>query len=118
MEKLIGAMFIGIAIVILLFIPIGLSIIKEKEREQAFTENHKKIKPGMEKKQVIHILGNQYTQSYLKGNIEKLEWRYRKPGYTGRVVKGAYVHASSMTRRISVKFKDNLVIEVHSLNMD
>lgn len=94
------------------------SISKQKEKENKFIENHKKILPGMTKVQVLSILGNQYTQSYLKNDVEKLEWRYRLPGYTGRIAKGAYVHTSALTRRISVKFKDNRVIEVNSLNMD
>ena len=94
------------------------SVSKQKEKEKKFIENHRKIQPGMSKAQVLGILGNQYTQSYLKNNIEKLEWRYRLPGYTGRIAKGAYMHTSALTRRISVKFKDNRVIEVNSLNMD
>ena len=89
-----------------------------KQKEKKFIENHRKIQPGMSKAQVLSILGNQYTQSYLKNNVEKLEWRYRLPGYTGRIAKGTYMHTSALTRRISVKFKDNRVIEVNSLNMD
>ena len=91
---------------------------KEQEASRAFIENHKKIHPGMTKVQVINILGSNYTQSYLKSGIEKLEWRHRQVGYSGRIAKGAYVHTSSLTRRISVKFKDNVVVEVNCLNMD
>ena len=94
------------------------STAKMKEETEKFIENHKKIKPGMSKLQVVNILGNNYTQSHLKSGVEKLEWRLRQAGYSGRVAKGAYVHTSSLTRRISVKFKDNLVIEVNCLNMD
>ena len=108
-------LFLGsILLVSLLFLWVS----KQKEKENRFIENHKKILPGMTKAQVLSILGNQYTQSYLKNNVEKLEWRYRMPGYTGRIAKDAYVHTSAFTRRISVKFKDNRVIEVNSLNMD
>lgn len=105
-----GGIFLGVAI----FIP----LLFAQKNEKQFQENHKKIYLGMSKDEVIDILGEQYTQSYLKNNIEKLEWRYRHQGYTGRVAEGAYVHSSGFTRRISVKFKDGIVIEVNSLNMD
>lgn len=112
------AIFIGLIIGgIFAFIIIKASL-EERKNALRFIENHKKIKCGMNKSQVVNILGNTYTQSYLKNGIEKLEWRYRHAGYTGRVAKGYYVHSGQLTRKISVKFKDDIVIEVKSLNMD
>ena len=118
MDKALGPIMIGLIIGIIVSLPILLLVFARKAKEQEFIENHRRIHPGMEKSQVICILGDNYTQSYLKNDIEKLEWRFRNPGYTSRVAKGVYVHSGSVTRRISVKFKNNRVIEVHSLNME
>lgn len=91
---------------------------KERKREVDFIHNHKLIHQGMSKKEVIDLLGRNYTKSVLKSGIEKLEWRYRHNGYTGRVAKGAYVHSGAITRRISVKFVDGKCIEINCLNME
>lgn len=113
-----GPILTGLVIGVIVSLPILCLVFARKAKEQEFVENHRRIRPGMEKSQVIYILGDNYTQSYLKNNIEKLEWRFRNPGYTGRVAKGAYIHTGSVTRKISVKIQNNRVIEVHSLNMD
>ncbi len=105
---------IGILLGIVVFIPIFLA----KKKEDEFCEKHREIRPGMLKNEVVYLLGDQYTISYLKNGVEKLEWRYRHSGYTGRVARGVYAHSSSFTRKISVKFKNDRVIEVNSLNMD
>ena len=90
----------------------------EKKKEEEFCEKYREICVGMLKNQVIFILGDNYTVSYLKNDIEKLEWRYRHMGFTGRVTEGVYAHSGSFTRRVSVKIKDNRVVEVNSINMD
>jgi hypothetical protein len=110
--------FIGLIVGVVLVLPIIALSSHEREKEVDFIENHKKIYPGMPKTQVLNLMGPNYTQSILKSGIEKLEWRYRHAGYTGRVAKGSYVHVSSLTRKISVKFKDGVVVEVNALNMD
>ena len=107
-----------IVLIVVLFAIILIKFFNEKEKEKNFIENHKQIQPGMSKMTVISILGDSYTQSYLKNGVEKLEWRYRRNGTSGRVAKGMYVHQSSYTRRISVKFKEGKAIEINSLNMD
>ena len=103
---------------IILCLPIVASAVSRRRKELEFIEKHRKIRLGMSKFEVIGLLGKQYTQSYLKNDVEKLEWRYRHNGYIGRVARGTYLHTSSYTRRISVKFKGNIVIEVNSVNMD
>lgn len=107
-----------IILIVVVFAIIFIKSFLEKGKENSFIENHKQIQPGMSKMTVIGILGNSYTQSYLKNGVEKLEWRYRRNGTSARVGKGVYVHSASYTRRISVKFKDGKVIEINSLNMD
>ena len=104
--------------ILLLIVIVLYSASKKKEQEERFIRNHRKIFPGMTKAQVIGILGTQYTQSYLQNNVEKLEWKFRRAGYSARIAQGAYMHTGTLTRKISVKFKDNCVIEVKSLNMD
>ena len=91
---------------------------KEKEAENNYVCAARTIRAGMTKDDVISILGNDYTYSLLKNGIEKYEWRYRKNGYSYRVAKGVSMRQSGYTRRISVKFKDGIVIEINSLNMD
>lgn len=110
--------FIGLAISIIIAILCTAAVTREKQKATEFIENHKKISIGMTKTQIISIMGDRYTRSCLKNNIEKLEWRYRHAGYTGRIAKGAYVHTGSLTRKISVKFKDNKAIEINCINMD
>jgi hypothetical protein len=92
--------------------------IKEQEAESNYIDSARKIRAGMTKDDVISILGNDYTYSLLKNGIEKYEWRYRKNGYSYRVAKGVSMRQSGYTRRISVKFKDGIVVEINSLNMD
>lgn len=118
MSKEFEIIFWGVLFGLLMAVPIIYLIFSVRRQETKFIENHKKIFPGMSKTQVIDILGTQYTQSFLKNNVEKLEWRFRRSGYSSRIAKGAYVHTGSLARKISVKFKNEIVIEVNSLNMD
>lgn len=118
MEQGLRITIISLGFALLLCIPICIPIILAKKREDEFCEKHRKIRPGMSKDDVIDIFGENYTISYLKNGVEKLEWRLRHSGYSGRVAKGVYTHSSSFTRKISVKIKDDQVIEVNSLNMD
>lgn len=92
--------------------------VKEKKAETDFVYAARSVRAGMSKQDVIFILGSDYSYSLLKNGIEKLEWRYRKKGHSYRVAKGVRAHQSGYTRRISVKFKDGVVIEINSLNMD
>ena len=105
---------IGILLGIVVCIPVFLN----KNKEDEFCKKHREVYIGMYKEDVIDLMGENYTISYLKNNIEKLEWRYRHSGYTGRVAKGVYAHSSSFTRKISVFIQDGKVVEVKSLNMD
>ena len=90
---------------------------RTKKKEKSFIDSHRKIRPGMGKLEVLAILGEEYTQSYLQNDIEKLEWQYRQAG-VGVLLNGLFVSEDSYTRRISVFFKNDFVIEVHSFNMD
>lgn len=91
---------------------------KQKQAEMDFIDAARSVRAGMSKQDVISILGSDYSYSLLKNGIEKLEWRYRKNGHSYRVAKGVRTHQSGYTRRISVKFKDGIVVEINSLNMD
>lgn len=92
--------------------------VKQKQEENDYINSARSIRAGMKKSEVIDILGSDYTYSLLKNGIEKYEWRYRKGGYSYRVAKGVRAHQSGYTRRISVKFKDEIVVEINSLNLD
>ena len=118
MDQAMGIILTGLFLGILVGLPVALFVISRKTEEDEFVANHRKIRPGMTKISVVSILGNNYTQSYLKDGTEKLEWRFRNAGYTGRVAKGLYMHTGSLTRRISVYVKGGRVVEVKSLNMD
>lgn len=96
---------------------IGYSIYNQKV-ENDFVDSARMIRKGMTKSEVVAILGSDYSYSCLKNGVEKYEWRYRKKGYSYRVAKGVSMRQSGYTRRISVKFKDGVVIETSSLNMD
>ncbi|MBQ8624617.1 MAG: outer membrane protein assembly factor BamE [Agathobacter sp.] len=114
MPYIIVGLIIG-AIICIPIISIGL---QEREIVTNFIENYKQIRPGMTKTQVIYLLGDRYTHSYLKNGIEKLEWKYRHVGQTARVSKGYYVHSGQLTRKVSVKFQNDVVVEINALNMD
>lgn len=92
--------------------------IKNRRMEEDFIYSARRIRAGMSKDDVLDIMGHDYTYSALKGGVEKYEWRLRKNGYSYRVSKGVSVRQSGYTRRIAVKFKDGVVIETSSLNMD
>ena len=109
---------ISLVIGIVIVLPFVFLIISASKNEKKFIENSKKIYPGMSKEDVVEILGDRYSQSYLKNDIEKLEWKWRHGGYSSRVAKGVYVHSGSFTRKVSVSFQNGKVMEVNSLNMD
>lgn len=92
--------------------------VKNHKIEQDFIYSARRIRAGMSKEDVLTIMGYDYTYSALKGGIEKYEWRFRKNGYSYRVAKGVSARQSGYTRRISVKFKDGVVIETSAINMD
>lgn len=92
--------------------------VKQKRIENDFVDSARSIRKGMTKSEVVAILGSDYSYSCLKNGVEKYEWRYRKNGYSYRVAKGVSMRQSGYTRRISVKFKDGVVLETSSLNMD
>ena len=102
--------------VLLAIVCVGLIIFSAYKREE-FTKNYKQIDYGMSKEEVIQILGEKYTKSLLKGGIEKLEWRMDTLGASFRIAKGTYVHSHGQVRKVSVKFKDDKVIEVNAVNM-
>ncbi len=118
MDNSVEVVLLGALLGILISMPAIFVALLQKKKEDEFIQNHRKIHVGMTRMQVIDILGDNFTQSCLKNDVEKLEWRYRRNGYTGRIARGAYIHTSSLTRRISVKFKEGKVIEVNSINMD
>ena len=103
--------------VLLAIVCVGLIVFSAYKKEQ-FTQNYKQIDYGMSKEEVIQILGEKYTKSLLKGGIEKLEWRMDTLGSSFRVAKGMYVHSNGKVRKVSIKFKDDKVIEVNAVNME
>ena len=109
---------IGVTLGLLVSLPLFIAVFITKAKEKEFSDKHRMIRPGMHMNEVISLLGDRYTVSHLKSGVVKLEWRMRHTGYSTRVAKGVYAHSSSFTRRITVKFKDNRVIEVTALNMD
>ena len=70
----------------------------------------------MTKENVISILGNSYTTSYLQDGVENLVWQLRK--YNRIRIDDRWVEQLAYTRKISVSFKNNIAIEVRSFNMD
>ena len=118
MDKATGIILIGSLIGVLLGIIIFIPILLFKNEEDEFCEVSRKIRPGMFKNEVIYLLGDNYTISYYKNGVEKLEWRYYHNGYAGRVANGFYVHSESFTRRIRVTIQKERVVEVKSLNLD
>lgn len=91
---------------------------QNKKAENEFISAARRIRAGMSLNDVLSIMGNDYTYSALKNGVEKYEWRLRKNGYSYRVAKGVSMRQSGYTRRISVKFKDGVVIETSAINMD
>ncbi len=108
--------YIVIGIIAVVFL-VGYSIYNRKV-ENDFVDSARVIRKGMTKSEVVAILGSDYSYSCLKNGVEKYEWRYRKNGSSYRVAKGVSMRQSGYTRRISVKFKDGVVVETSSLNMD
>lgn len=86
------------------------------EREIQFIKGARSIRPNMTKENVINILGNRYTTSYLQDGVENLVWQYRK--YKRIIVNDRHINTLAYTRKISVSFKNDIVIEVRSFNMD
>ena len=89
-----------------------------KCKEEEFIENHRIISRGMNEREVITILGDGYTKSYLKNGIDVYKWYYRKNGISFRIAWRVYEHESSYVRSICVHFKDGYVVEVIANNMD
>ena len=85
------------------------------EYEMRFIERARQIRPDMTKEEVINILGNQYTLSYLQDGVENLVWQYRK--YNRVCVDDVWINQLAYTRKISVSFKNDIAIEVRSFDM-
>lgn len=113
-----GFIYFGWAAMFALVVIAIVISVKQKRIENDFVDSARAIRKGMTKSEVVAILGSDYSYSSLKNGVEKYEWRYRKNGYSYRVAKGVSMRQSGYTRRISVKFKDGVVIETSSLNMD
>lgn len=85
------------------------------EYEMNFIERARQIRPDMTKEEVINILGNQYTLSYLQDGVENLVWQYRK--YNRVCIDDVWINQLAYTRKISVSFKNDIAIEVRSFDM-
>ena len=101
----------------LLMIAIIGMIFERKKKVKEFCRKHREVKIGMTKSAVIALYGDKFTISYLQDGTEKLEWAYHRRG-VGHVYQDTITYYNSLTRKISVKFKNNRVIEVKSQNMD
>ena len=87
-----------------------------REIEIQFIKRARSIRPNMTKENVISLLGNRYTTSYLQDGVENLVWQLNK--YKNISIGDTYVKQLAYTRKISVSFKNNIAIEVRSFNMD
>ena len=85
------------------------------EYEMRFIEAARRIRPDMTKSEVINILGNRYTLSYLQDGVENLVWQYRK--YNRVCIDDVWINQLAYTRKISVSFKNDIAIEVRSFDM-
>lgn len=110
--------WLGVAFSVGCIVLLAVLSIRNRQAENDFIESARRVRAGMTMDDVIIIMGSDFTYSALKSGIEKLEWRYRKNGYSYRVGRGVSMRQSGYTRRISVKFKNRVVIEISSLNMD
>ena len=87
-----------------------------KKERRDFIDRSKQIRTGMSKSEVIKIMGNTYSHSYLQNNIEKLEWTKRKGG-CGVAFCGIFTYDKPIVHSICVVFQDDIVIEVYANNM-
>lgn len=101
---------------LILFVTI-LVLMNEKKKSKKFIKNARTVVPGMMKEKLIYLLGDNYTHSCLKNDIEELEWFCGYIGYLGKIFKSIYMHINPLARRISVKIKDGCVIEVCSMDI-
>ena len=89
-----------IIIVLLIFIAVASLILlgeaenKQSKQQRSYTE----IAKGDSKDFVFSVLGNDYSKVFLPDGIEKYTWKYR------------------VYREVSVKFRDNVVIEIEVTN--
>jgi hypothetical protein len=89
---------------LIVFIIVSKRLRKAKDKQQDWCERCKRIRPGMTKSQVTQILGSDYTPSYLQNGIEIMEYSW-------------YIYLRAI-RKISIKIKNDRVIEVNSTNLN
>ena len=113
--------FLIIAVILVfsaIFIIPGIILITvELKQKNKFVDNSEKIRPGMSKEEVIGLMGDKCSHSYLQDNVEKFEWCYREGG-GGVQINNVYTFSESKTRRVIVYLQNDRVIEVHCQNMD
>lgn len=109
----------GIGIVLFFLVIVGLVVcvsLIAKRKKGEFAKNAKSIRLGMFKSDVITIMGDSYSRSYLRDGLEKLEWCYREDG-SGVMVNGVFIVTEGVVARVSVIFQNYKVIEVNLDNV-
>lgn len=74
------------------------------------------IEKGMTKFEVLEILGNPISISYLKNGQEKYEWSYKTAGYSYRGI-GTRTYISGRVYKLTVYFRNDEVEEIGTLNL-
>ncbi len=83
--------------------------------------NYNKVSLGMTVGEVIGLLGNGYTISLLKNGTEKYEWKIREGGTSYRTSHHGFSagsYSGGVTKKVTVVFKNNKVIEKKGDNLD
>ena len=105
-ESMIGIMFAGIGILLVLYILIMVS-----QREQL--KRYESVTIGMPEEDMLKIMGSGYNKSSLKNNRFKYEWRINatsaKNGLGGRMYSGV--------RKVAIYIKDGKVEEIRPYNV-
>ena len=102
------------ALLILIFIGVCIGLVIRKRK---FIENAQSIRRGMLKFDVIGIMGDKYSHSYLQDDLEKLEWCYRENGSGVMISNGVFITDQGTNMKISVIFRNNMAIEVNVENI-
>ena len=113
MEGIIAlCLMIFVFVLVIIGVCIGLVIRKGK-----FIENAQSIRRGMLKFDVIGIMGDKYSHSYLQDDLEKLEWCYRENGSGVMMSNGVFITDQGTNMKVSVIFRNNMAIEVNVENI-
>lgn len=105
---------------ILLLVGVLVWVGYRKRQIEEKIEAYKSINIGDSMQSVIEKLGSNYTESVLESGIVKCVWRLRNGGSNRVYIRGTNTSTSSYTpvQKITIKFRDNLVISKEGLNLD